>query len=167
MVKAYTTRVGRGPLPTELHDEIGERIQHRGAEFGATTGRRRRCGWLDTAVVRNAARINSLTGIAVTKLDVLSGLKNLMICTAYRYKQDRLTEFPTALRVLEECEPVYEELPGWSDDITAIQDIDDLPENAITYVKRVEELVETPVQIVSVGPSRKQTIVLQDPFDTT
>lgn len=164
MVKAYTTRVGRGPLPTELHDEIGDRIQQRGAEFGATTGRRRRCGWLDTAVVCNAARINSLTGLAITKLDVLSGLKNLMICTAYRYKQDRLTEFPAALRVLEECEPIYEELPGWPDDITAIQDIDDLPENARTYVKRVEELVETPVQIISVGPGRKQTIVLQDPF---
>jgi len=164
MVKAYTTRVGRGPLPTELHDEIGDRIQQRGAEFGATTGRRRRCGWLDTAVVRNAARINSLTGLAITKLDVLSGLKNLMICTAYRYRQDRLTEFPAALRVLEECEPIYEELPGWPDDITAIQDIDDLPENARTYVKRVEELVETAVQIISVGPGRKQTIVLQDPF---
>ncbi len=164
MVKAYTTRVGRGPFPTELHDEIGDLIQEKGAEFGATTGRRRRCGWLDTAVVRNAARINSLTGLAITKLDVLSGLKNLMICTAYRYKQDRLTEFPAALRVLEECEPIYEELPGWPDDITAIQDIDDLPENARTYVKRVEELVETPVQIISVGPGRKQTIVLQDPF---
>ena len=165
MVKAYTTRVGTGPFPTELQDEIGDLIQNRGAEFGATTGRRRRCGWLDTAVVRNAARINSLTGLAITKLDVLSGLKNLMICTAYRYRQDRLTEFPTTLRVLEKCKPIYEELPGWSDDITAMQDIHDLPENARTYVKRVEELVETPVQIISVGPGRKQTIVLQDPFD--
>ncbi len=165
MVKAYTTRVGSGPFPTELHDEIGDRIQQRGAEFGATTGRRRRCGWLDTVVVRNAARTNSLTGLAITKLDVLSGLENLMICTAYQYKQDRLTEFPAALRVLEECEPIYEGLPGWPDDITAIQDVDDLPENARTYVKRVEELVETPIQIISVGPGRKQTIVLQDPFD--
>lgn len=164
MVKAYTTRVGRGPLPTELHDEIGDLIQKRGAEFGATTGRRRRCGWLDTLVVRKAARINSLTGIAITKLDVLSSLENLMICTAYRYKQDRLTEFPTALRVLEKCEPIYEELPGWPDNITAIQDIDDLPQNAMNYVRRVEELVETPVQIISVGPGRRQTIVLQDPF---
>ncbi len=164
MVKAYTTRVGSGPFPTELHDEIGDGIQQRGAEFGATTGRRRRCGWIDTVVVGNSARINSLTGIAITKLDVLSGLENLMICTAYRYKQDRLTDFPAALRVLEECEPIYEELPGWGDDITAIQDVDDLPENARTYVKRVEELVETPAQIISVGPGRKQTIVLQDPF---
>lgn len=165
MVKAYTTRVGRGPLPTELHDEIGDSIQQKGAEFGATTGRRRRCGWLDTVVVRNSARLNSLTGLTITKLDVLSGIENLMICTAYRYKQDRLTEFPSALGVLEECEPIYEELPGWSEDITAIQDVDDLPENARTYVKRVEELVETPVQIISVGPGRKQTIVLQDPFE--
>ncbi|NVM20518.1 MAG: adenylosuccinate synthase [Desulfobacterales bacterium] len=165
MVKAYTTRVGRGPFPTELHDEIGERIQQKGAEFGATTGRRRRCGWLDTVVVRNAARLNSLTGIAITKLDVLTGLKTVKICTAYRYKEDRLTEFPTALKVLEECEPIYEDLPGWSDDITAIQDVDDLPKNARAYVKRVEELVETQVQIISVGPGRKQTVVLQDPFD--
>ncbi|MBW1741149.1 MAG: adenylosuccinate synthase [Deltaproteobacteria bacterium] len=165
MVKAYTTRVGRGPFPTELHDEIGDLIQERGAEFGATTGRRRRCGWLDTVLVRNAARINGLTGLAITKLDVLSGLKTLKIATAYQYKQDRLTEFPSALKVLEACEPIYEELPGWSDDITAVQDVDDLPENARAYVKRVEELVETPVQIISVGPGRKQTIVLQDPYD--
>jgi adenylosuccinate synthase len=166
MVKAYTTRVGSGPFPTELHDEIGDRIQQRGAEFGATTGRPRRCGWLDTVVVRNSSRINSLTGLAITKLDVLTGLKTLKICTAYQYKQDRLAHFPSALRVLEQCKPVYEELPGWSDDITAIQKADDLPENARTYVKRVEELVQTPVQIVSVGAGREHTIVLQDPFDT-
>jgi adenylosuccinate synthase len=165
MVKAYTTRVGAGPFPTELHNDIGDVIQKRGAEFGATTGRRRRCGWLDTLVVGKSARINSLTGIAITKLDVLSGLETLKICTAYQYKGDRLTEFPTALRVLEKCEPIYEELPGWPDDITAIQDIDDLPQSATDYVKRVEELLETPVQIISVGPGRKQTIVLRDPFD--
>ncbi|NVM57660.1 MAG: adenylosuccinate synthase, partial [Desulfobacterales bacterium] len=165
MVKAYTTRVGRGPFPTELHDEIGDSIQQRGAEFGATTGRRRRCGWLDTVVVRNAARVNSVTGLAITKLDVLSGLKTLKICTAYRCDEDRITEFPTVLKVLQACEPIYEELPGWPDDITAIQDENDLPENAGAYVKRIEELVETPVQIISVGPGRKQTIVLQNPFD--
>ncbi|NVL90809.1 MAG: adenylosuccinate synthase [Desulfobacterales bacterium] len=164
MVKAYTTRVGRGPFPTELHDKVGDLIQERGVEFGATTGRRRRCGWLDTVVVRNAARINGLTGLAVTKLDVLSGLKTLKICTAYQYKKDKLQEFPTNLKVLEQCEPIYEELPGWSDDITAIQDIDDLPKNAGTYVKRIGELAETPVQIISVGPGREHTIVLQDPF---
>ena len=166
MVKAYTTRVGRGPFPTELHDDIGDRLQERGAEFGATTGRRRRCGWLDAVVVRNSARINSLTGIAITKLDVLSGLETLKICTAYEYKGHRLPEFPSALRVLEACTPVYEELPGWSEDITAVKDESGLPENARAYLRRLEELVETPIQIVSVGPGRHETIMLQDPFDS-
>ena len=165
IVKAYTTRVGRGPFPTELHDATGDLIQKRGVEFGATTGRRRRCGWLDTVVVRKSARLNGLTGLAITKLDVLSNIEMLKICTAYQYKGERLTEFPTALTVLEQCEPIYEELPGWPDDITAIQDINDLPENARVYVKRIEELTETPVQIISVGAGRKQTIVLQNPFD--
>jgi len=164
MVKAYTTRVGAGPFPTELEDEIGDRLQERGAEFGATTGRRRRCGWLDTVVVRNAARLNGLTGIAMTKLDVLSGLDTLKIATAYQYKNDTLTEFPPSIKVLEGCEPVYEELPGWTEDLTEAKHLEDLPENARNYVKRVEELVETPVQIISVGPGRQQTMVLQDPF---
>jgi adenylosuccinate synthase len=165
MVKAYTTRVGAGPFPTELHDDIGDSLQARGAEFGATTGRRRRCGWLDTVVVRNAARLNGLTGLAMTKLDVLSGLSTLKIATAYRYKNDTLTEFPPSISVLETCEPVFEELPGWSEDLTAVKAFDDLPDNARAYVKRVEELVETPVQIISVGPGRQQTMVLQDPFE--
>jgi adenylosuccinate synthase len=164
MVKAYTTRVGRGPFPTELHDDIGDRLQEMGVEFGATTGRRRRCGWLDAVVVRNSARINSLTGIAITKLDVLSGLKTLKICTAYEYKGDKLPEFPSALRVLEACRPIYEELPGWIEDITAVNDEGGLPENARAYLRRLEELVETPIQIISVGPGRHETIMLQDPF---
>lgn len=166
MVKAYTTRVGRGPFPTELHDDIGERLQEMGIEFGATTGRRRRCGWLDAVVVRNSARINSLTGIAITKLDVLSGLEILKICTAYEYKGQKLPEFPSALRVLEACRPIYEELPGWSEDITAVKDEGGLPENARAYLKRLEELVETPIQIISVGPGRHETIMLQDPFES-
>ena len=165
MVKAYTTRVGSGPFPTELEDDIGDLIQERGAEFGATTGRRRRCGWLDTVLVRNAARLNSLTGIAVTKLDVLSGLETLKIATAYQYGNDRITEFPPSIKVLEACQPIYEELPGWSEDLTSVQDVGDLPENAKDYVKRMEELVDTPVQIISVGPGRQQTMVLDDPFD--
>ncbi len=165
MVKAYTTRVGAGPFPTELHDEIGNRIQERGAEFGATTGRRRRCGWLDTVVVRNSTRLNSLTGLTITKLDVLTGLKTLKICTAYQHKQDRLAEFPAALKVLDQCVPIYEELPGWSEDITGIKELGDLPENARAYLKRIEELVETPIQIVSVSPDREHTIVLEDPFE--
>jgi len=164
IVKAYTTRVGRGPFPTELHDATGDLIQERGVEFGATTGRRRRCGWLDSVVVRKSARLNGLTGVAITKLDVLSNIETLKICTAYQCKKDKLSEFPTDLKVLEACEPIYEELPGWSGDITAAEDIDDLPENARAYVKRIEELTETPVQIISVGAGRKQTIVLQNPF---
>lgn len=165
MVKAYTTRVGAGPFPTELFDAVGEHIQQRGAEFGATTGRRRRCGWLDTVVVRNAARLNSLTGLAITKLDVLSGLETLKICKAYQYRDDSLQEFPAALEVLQGCHPIYEEIPGWSEDITGISNIEDLPENARAYLKRIEELAEAPIQIVSVGPGREQTIELENPFD--
>jgi adenylosuccinate synthase len=165
MVKAYTTRVGAGPFPTELHDEIGERLQEKGVEFGATTGRRRRCGWLDTVVVRNSARLNSLTGLAITKLDVLSGLKTLKICTAYQHGEDRMSEFPGALEVLGKCEPIYEEMPGWSEDISGAQTLDDLPENAKVYLRRIEELTETPIQIVSVGAGREATIVLENPFD--
>jgi len=166
MVKAYTTRVGAGPFPTELNDEVGDRIQERGAEFGATTGRRRRCGWLDAVVVRNAARLNSLTGLAVTKLDVLNGMQALKLCTAYRYKGQTLTEFPVSLEVLEQCEPIYEELPGWSEDIGPIRDFCELPKNAADYLRRIEELVEVPVQIVSVGPGREETIVVEDPLPT-
>jgi adenylosuccinate synthase len=165
MVKAYTTRVGAGPFPTELHDEIGDRIQEKGAEFGATTGRRRRCGWLDTVVVRNSARINSLTGLAITKLDVLSGLDTLKICTGYQHGQEKMSEFPGALEVLGECEPVYEEVPGWSEDIAEADSLDDLPKNARAYLDRIEELTETPIQIVSVGAGREATIVLENPFD--
>jgi adenylosuccinate synthase len=166
IVKAYTTRVGSGPFPTELEDEIGDLIQRTGAEFGATTGRRRRCGWLDTVLLRNAARLNSLTGLAVTKLDVLSGIKTLKIATAYQYGNDRLTEFPPAIKVLEASKPVYEELPGWSEDISGALEPDDLPENARAYLKRIEELLETPVQIISVGPGRQETMLLQNPFNS-
>jgi adenylosuccinate synthase len=164
MVKAYTTRVGAGPFPTELHDAIGERLQEKGAEFGATTGRRRRCGWLDAVVVRNSARINSLTGLAITKLDVLSGLETLKICTAYQYGKERVPEFPAAPEILEQCTPIYEDLPGWSEDITGAQSLNDLPKNARAYLSRIEELTETPIQIISVGPGREATVVLENPF---
>jgi adenylosuccinate synthase len=117
-------------------------------------------------VVRNAARLNSLTGIAITKLDVLSGLKTLKICTAYEYKGDRLPEFPSGSGVLEACQPIYEELPGWREDITAVKDDGGLPANARAYLRRLEELVETPIHIISVGPGRDETIMLKDPFDT-
>ena len=164
IVKAYTTRVGKGPFPSELFDEIGDRIQAKGAEFGATTGRRRRCGWLDTVILRNAVRLNGLTSLTVTKLDVLGGLDELKICTAYDYKGEILNEFPASLKVLADCKPVYETLPGWKEDISGIRDMKDLPVNVNDYLKRIEDLTETPVQIVSVGAERNQTIVRNNPF---
>ena len=164
IVKAYTTRVGAGPFPCELFDATGACIQEKGVEFGATTGRKRRCGWLDTVIVRNAVRLNGLTGLAITKLDVLGGLEELKICTGYEYKGNRLNEFPASLKVLAECTPLYETLPGWSEDISPIRQFGDLPQTTKTYLKRVEEMTETPIQIVSVGPGRDETIVLKNPF---
>jgi adenylosuccinate synthase len=164
VVKAYTTRVGHGPFPAELLDEIGDSIQKKGAEFGATTGRRRRCGWLDTVLVRNAVRLNGLSGIGITKLDVLGGLASLKICTSYDYKGEILYDFPANLNVLAECKPIYETLPGWTEEISHIRKFEDLPENTCNYLKRVEELVETPIDIISIGPGREETIVLKNPF---
>jgi len=164
IVKAYTTRVGRGPFPSELFDETGDTIQKKGAEFGATTGRRRRCGWLDTVILNNAVRLNGLTGLAVTKLDILDGLESINICTAYDYKGQKLDYFPGDLQVLAACKPIYETWPGWSEDISSIRDFDQLPENTKKYLKRIEEVTETPINIVSVGPAREETIVLSSPF---
>lgn len=165
IAKAYTTRVGAGPFPSELFNATGDFIQEKGAEFGATTGRRRRCGWLDTVLLNNAVRLNGLTGLAITKIDVLGGMPELKICTAYQYKGKKLAAFPASLKVLEECEPVYETLPGWQEDISGSQCHDDLPANTRAYLERVEELTGVPVQIVSVGPGREQTIVLHNPLD--
>ncbi|MBS3754736.1 MAG: adenylosuccinate synthase [Desulfobacterales bacterium] len=164
IVKAYTTRVGKGPFPTELFDDTGNFIQEKGAEFGATTGRRRRCGWIDTVMLRNAARLNSLTGFAVTKLDVLGEMEELKICTGYQYRGKQVYHFPTSLNVLAECEPVYETLPGWSQDLSGVRSYADLPENTRSYLKRIEDLTETPIEIISVGPGRNQTIMLNNPF---
>jgi len=164
IVKAYTTRVGRGPFPTELFDEIGDTIQKKGAEFGATTGRKRRCGWLDTVLLRNAARLNGLTGLVITKLDVLDGLESLKICTGYEYNGETLDDFPAALKTLVACKPVFETLPGWSEDISGIRKLEDLPKNARRYLDRIEELLETPIDIVSVGPGRDETIIVSHPF---
>ena len=164
IVKAYTTRVGKGPFPSELFDETGDHLQKRGAEFGATTGRKRRCGWLDTVLLKNAARLNGLTGVAVTKLDVLGGLDYLKICTGYEYKGEILNDFPTSLKVLKSCKPVYETLPGWSDDISGAKKMKHLPVNVNNYLRRVEELIDTPIHIVSVGAERKQTLVGKNPF---
>jgi len=164
IVKAYTTRVGKGPFPAELFDDDGDRIQKKGAEFGATTGRKRRCGWLDTVILRNAVRLNGLTSLTVTKLDVLGGLNYLKICTGYEYKGKILNDFPASLKVLGDCKPVYETLPGWSEDISGTKEMKDLPDPVKNYLQRIEELTETPIHIVSVGPERTQTIMTKNPF---
>ena len=164
IVKAYTTRVGAGPFPSELFDEIGDLIQKTGAEFGATTGRRRRCGWLDTVILNNAVRLNGLTGLAITKLDVLSELDEIKICTGYEREGQIVAEVMANLNHLAECRPVYETLPGWRQDIRDIRKYEDLPERARNYLARVEELTGVPIQIVSVGPGRDETIVMQNPF---
>ncbi len=164
IVKAYTTRVGRGPFLTELVDEIGNRLQEKGAEFGATTGRRRRCGWLDAVLLRNAVRLNGVTGLAITKLDVLDGLEHLKICTGYESAGRPVADFPASLKVLEQCRPVYETLPGWPEDISGIRSFRRLPKNVKSYLGRIEELTGTPIDIVSVGPDRDQTIVLRNPY---
>ena len=164
IVKAYTTRVGAGPFPSELFDETGDLIQKTGAEFGATTGRRRRCGWLDTVILNNAVRLNGLTGLAITKLDVLSELDEIKICTGYEREGQIVAEVMANLNHLAECRPVYETLPGWRQDIRNIRKYEDLPERARNYLARVEELTGVPIQIVSVGPGRDETIVMQNPF---
>lgn len=160
IVKAYTTRVGAGPFPTELFDDIGEAIQQKGAEFGATTGRRRRCGWLDMVILRNAARLNSLTGLVITKLDVLDELKELKICTGYEYNGEVLEDFPASIKALENCAPVYESHPGWQTDTSKLKSFDQFPENAKKYLARIEELSGVKIKILSVGPGREATIVL-------
>ena len=164
IVKAYTTRVGAGPFPAELFDEIGDLIQKTGAEFGATTGRRRRCGWLDTVILNNAVRLNGLTGLAITKLDVLGELDEIKICTAYELDGQIIDTFPANLNRLAACKPVYETLPGWRQDIRAIRDQEELPANARKYLARVEALTGVPIQMISVGPGRDETIVLANPF---
>ena len=158
--KAYTTRVGNGPFPTEEHGAIGERLRETGDEFGATTGRPRRCGWFDAVLVRQAARLNGLTDIALTKLDVLTGLDPLRICTAYRAGGERFERVPASVRVLGAAVPEYEELPGWTEPLSAARRLDDLPANARRYVARLEELCGTPFTMISVGARREETILL-------
>jgi adenylosuccinate synthase len=164
--KAYVTRVGSGPFPTELEDAAGEQLRQTGGEFGATTGRPRRCGWFDALVIKYAVRVNGLTGIALTKLDVLSEFETIRICTGYAYKDTFLTELPANLALFEKCLPVYEEMPGWLTDITAARSFAELPEKARNYVKRLEELAGCPIVLVSVGPRRDETIMLKNPFDS-
>jgi adenylosuccinate synthase len=162
VVKAYQTRVGAGPMPTELTGSLGERLRGTGAqpwdEFGTTTGRPRRCGWLDGVTLRHATRVNGLTEIAITKLDILSGFDELEVCSAYQLDGQTIETYPADLSTLARCQPIYETLPGWSSDITQAQAFDDLPEQARRYVARIEELAGAPASCISVGPSRDQTI---------
>ncbi|MBR7163600.1 MAG: adenylosuccinate synthase [Clostridia bacterium] len=159
VMKAYTTRVGKGPFPTELENETGEKIRQIGNEFGATTGRPRRCGWFDAVIGRFGVRTSGLTGIALNKLDTLTGLGDLQICTGYKKGDEIITDFPASLADLAKCEPVYETLPGWDEDITGVRSFDALPENVKNYVKRIEELCGAKVIMVGVGPNREQNIL--------
>jgi adenylosuccinate synthase len=161
VAKAYTTRVGDGPFPTELTDAIGDHIREVGFEYGTTTGRPRRIGWFDSVVVRHARRVSGITGLAITKLDTLTGLDTLRICTAYKYNGEIIESFPSSLNILSKCEPVYEELPGWKEDITHVRNINDLPENARHYIERITQLTGIPLSIFSVGPDREQTVVVR------
>ncbi len=162
--KAYTTRVGAGPFPTELHGEVGEDLRNRGAEYGSTTGRPRRCGWLDALVLKNAVRLNSLSGLALTKLDVLSGFERIKICVGYKADGKVYDEFEASAFDLDRVEPVYEEMPGWSDDLQNVREFNDLPDAARKYIRRIEDLTGVNVMLVSVGARRRETIVLQNPF---
>lgn len=159
--KAYTSRVGDGPFPTELFDEVGDQIRIVGKEFGTTTGRPRRIGWFDSVVIRHARRVSGLTDLSVNSIDVLTGLDTVKICTAYEYKGETITEYPANLRMLAECKPIYEELPGWTEDITKCKSLDELPANARHYLERVSQLTDVTISIFSVGPDRTQTNVVK------
>ncbi|MBI2542468.1 adenylosuccinate synthase [Candidatus Woesearchaeota archaeon] len=162
--KAYKTRVGMGPFPTEITGNTAEKLQKVGKEFGATTGRQRRVGWFDTLIGRYAAMVNGADSIALTKLDVLTAVEKLRICVAYRYKGSIIKNFTTNMKILQNCQPVYEELDGWWDDITKIKSYEQLPNNAKKYLRRIEELLKVPISIISVGPKRDQTIVARQEF---
>jgi adenylosuccinate synthase len=163
--KAYTTRVGEGPFVTELKDAIGERIQKIGCEFGATTGRKRRCGWLDMVLIRQSVRVSGISALAITKLDVLGGIEKLKVCIGYKAGNETYTEaVPSSLRVLARCEPIYEELDGWTEDISKAKSLNDLPANAKKYLEKISELSGVPLCLVSVGAGRYETIVVNNPF---
>ncbi len=164
IVKAYTTRVGAGPFPTELDCEVGEHLGVKGHEFGATTGRSRRCGWFDAVLMRRSRQVNGLTSLCLTKLDVLDGLESLNICNGYRYKGKELTVAPAGADALAESEPVYETLPGWTESTVGVTDYNKLPTAAKNYITRLQELVGVPIDIISTGPDRDETIVLRDPY---
>lgn len=160
--KAYTSRVGDGPFPTELHDEIGQRIRDIGKEYGTTTGRPRRIGWFDAVVMRHSKRVSGITNLSLNSIDVLSGLDTVKICTAYERNGEKILHYPASLKELSECTPIYEELPGWNEDITNCRSLEELPENARNYVNRISELVGVRISTFSVGPGREQTNILED-----
>ena len=162
--KAYTTRVGDGPFPTELDNEIGHQIREVGREYGTTTGRPRRVGWFDSVVVRHARRVSGITDLSLNSIDVLTGIETLKICVAYKYNGEVMEEFPASLKVLAQCEPVFEELPGWTEDITGCKSLSELPANARHYLERVAQLTGIPLSIFSVGPDRSQTNVVHSPW---
>ncbi|HYK74080.1 MAG TPA: adenylosuccinate synthase [Pseudoneobacillus sp.] len=162
--KAYTTRVGDGPFPTELNNEIGNQIREVGREYGTTTGRPRRVGWFDSVVVRHARRVSGITDLSLNSIDVLTGIETLKICVAYRYQGEIIEEIPANLKVLAQCEPVYEEFPGWTEDITGCKSLDELPANARHYLERISQLTGIPLSIFSVGPDRLQTNVVRSPW---
>lgn len=161
VAKAYTTRVGDGPFPTELFNEVGNHIREVGREYGTTTGRPRRVGWFDSVVVRHARRVSGLTDLSLNSIDVLTGIETLRICVSYRYKGNIINEYPASLNILKECEPIYEILPGWTEDITSCKSLDELPENARHYIERISQLTGIPISIFSVGPDRTQTNVVR------
>jgi len=164
VIKAYTTRVGSGPFPSELRDSLGKTFREKGGEYGATTGRPRRCGWLDMVILRHAAMINGFTGIALTKLDILDGIEKIRICTSYKYKESTFDVFPKELNILENCEPVYTELAGWKESTVGIKELKRLPKAAQTYIHTIEELLDVEVQLISTGRRRDELIVLKEQF---
>ena len=172
ITKAYTTRVGSGPFPTELYDgvelldEVGEHLAKQGHEFGSTTGRPRRCGWFDAVALRRSAQINSVSGLCITKLDVLDGIDNIRICVGYKYQGEVRQTPPVGAEAFESVEPVYEDMPGWKESTVGLKTYDELPANAKAYLKRIEEVTEIPIDIISTGPERTETIVLRHPFDS-
>ncbi len=164
IMKAYTTRVGEGPFITELFDETGEYLREKGGEFGATTGRPRRCGWLDLVMVKTAVRLNGLQGLVVTKLDVLTGLPEIKLCVAYEKNGKTVNNFPASLQDFAELKPVYETFPGWNTSLKGIQKFEDLPQEAKDYLKRIESYLEIPIYLISTGPERDSYILIKDPF---
>ena len=165
IVKAYTTRVGAGPFPTELFDDDGRHLGEKGHEFGATTGRQRRCGWLDTVALRRSLEVNSVTGMCITKLDVLDGMETVKICVAYRLDGKEIVIPPVGADLFGQCEPVFIEMPGWSGSTVGAKSMDELPQAAVDYLAKIEELCDTPIDIVSTGPDREETIIKRHPFE--